>query len=94
MTPMSVRTIGLRTHSRPRYVTPSRPSLKGSTPETETVPTGDMRLPERRRRRVVLPAPLAEKVVSVGFRALHRNGHKYLQSRALYSQQEDLETHP
>ena len=29
---MSVRTIGFRTHSRPRYVTPSRPEEKGSTP--------------------------------------------------------------
>lgn len=51
--------MGLRTHSRPRYVTPSRPSLKGSRPPTEMVLEGARRLPERRRRRVVLPAPLA-----------------------------------
>lgn len=59
MTPISVRTMGLRTHSRPRYVTPSRPSLKGSRPPIEIVFEGARRLPERRRRRVVLPAPLA-----------------------------------
>ena len=40
-------------------MTPSRPSLKGSSPPTEMVPEGARRLPERRRRRVVLPAPLA-----------------------------------
>lgn len=56
---MSVRTMGLRTHSRPRYVTPSRPSLKGSSPEMEIVPEGASRFPERRRRRVVFPAPFA-----------------------------------
>ena len=56
---MSVRTMGFRTHSRPRYVTPSRPSLKGSRPPTWTVPEGARRLPERRRSRVVLPAPFA-----------------------------------
>jgi hypothetical protein len=59
-TSMSVRTMGFRTHSRPRYVTPSRPSLKGSTPAMEIVRVGASRLPERRRRRVVLPAPLAK----------------------------------
>ena len=40
-------------------MTPSRPSLKGSTPAILTVPVGASRLPERRRRSVVLPAPLA-----------------------------------
>ena len=58
-TSMSVRTMGLRTHSRPRYVTPSRPVVKGSVPAMEIVEGGERRLPERRRRRVVLPAPLA-----------------------------------
>lgn len=40
-------------------MTPSRPSLKGSRPPTWIVPLGARRLPDRRRRRVVLPAPLA-----------------------------------
>ena len=39
-------------------MTPSRPEEKGSTPAMETEREGAMRLPERRRRRVVLPAPL------------------------------------
>ena len=56
---MSVRTMGLRTHSRPRYVTPSSPWEKGSTPPMEMVEVGARRLPERRRSRVVLPAPFA-----------------------------------
>jgi hypothetical protein len=34
-------------------------SLKGSTPETRMVLAGARRLPARRRRSVVLPAPLA-----------------------------------
>lgn len=58
-TSMSVRTMGFRTHSTPRYVTPSRPSLKGSMPPMDMVPEGARRLPERRRRRVLFPAPLA-----------------------------------
>lgn len=40
-------------------MTPSRPSLNGSRPPMEMVPEGARRLPERRRRSVVLPAPLA-----------------------------------
>ena len=47
-------------------MTPSRPSLKGSTPAMLTVPVGARRLPERRRRRVVLPAPLALSDVRTG----------------------------
>lgn len=41
-------------------MTPSRPSLNGSTPAMLTVLVGASRLPERRRRRVVLPDPLAK----------------------------------
>ena len=33
--------------------------MKGSMPEIETDPEGAIRFPERRRRRVVLPAPFA-----------------------------------
>ncbi|KAK4670341.1 LOW QUALITY PROTEIN: uncharacterized protein QC763_0041790 [Podospora pseudopauciseta] len=40
-------------------VTPSRPTLKGSLPPMVIVPAGARRFPARRRRRVVLPAPLA-----------------------------------
>lgn len=56
---MSDRTVGFRTHSVPRYVTPSKPSLNGSTPPIATVSVGASRLPERRRRRVLFPAPFA-----------------------------------
>ena len=41
-------------------MTPSRPSWKGSTPAIEIVEVGARRLPERSRRRVVLPAPFAD----------------------------------
>lgn len=51
--------MGLSTHSSPRYVTPSSPVANGSTPPTRIVPEGQSFLPDRRRRRVVLPAPLA-----------------------------------
>ncbi len=40
-------------------MTPSSPEVKGSIRAMLTVPEGAMRLPERRRRSVVLPAPLA-----------------------------------
>lgn len=40
-------------------MTPSRPSLNGSAPAILTVLAGARRLPDRRRRKVVLPDPLA-----------------------------------
>lgn len=61
---MSVRTIAFKTHSTPRYVTPSSPSLKGSTPPIEIVSVGDRRLPARRRSKVVFPAPFAIQEIS------------------------------
>lgn len=51
--------MGFKTHSNPRYVTPSTLSLNGSRPPIRIVFEGARRFPERRRRRVVLPAPLA-----------------------------------
>lgn len=44
-------------------MTPSSPSLNGSTPAMLTVLVGASRLPERRRRRVVLPDPLATSLL-------------------------------
>ena len=60
-TSMSVRTIGLSTHSSPRYVTPSRPEVNGSIPAMLIVPVGAIRLPDRRRSSVVFPAPFARR---------------------------------
>lgn len=40
-------------------MTPSRPSLKGSTPAMLTVSVGARRFPDRSRRSVVFPAPFA-----------------------------------
>lgn len=45
-------------------MTPSSPSLNGSTPAILTVLVGARRLPERRRRRVVFPDPLATSLAS------------------------------
>ena len=45
--------------------------MKGSMPEMETDPEGAIRFPERRRRRVVLPAPFA--VVKSGLRKGNTN---------------------
>lgn len=47
-------------------MTPSSPYLKGSTPAMLMVFEGARRLPERRRRSVVLPAPLAWEEVLLG----------------------------
>ena len=58
-TSMSLRTMGLSAHSRPRYVTPSRPVVKGSTPPTRIRPLGASFPPDSSRKSVVLPAPLA-----------------------------------
>lgn len=40
-------------------MTPSKPSLKGSTPAMQTVSVGARRFPDRSRRSVVFPAPFA-----------------------------------
>lgn len=40
-------------------MTPSKPSLKGSTPAMLTVSVGARRFPDRSRRSVVFPAPFA-----------------------------------
>jgi len=77
-------------------VTPSRPCLKGSTPAMETVPVGARRLPESRRRRVVLPAPLASHTVNLS-KTIHMNTSFaracYRQSRACGSLVGDRESH-